>query len=119
MEKTMGQVRWFEVMGRDLDGLNAFYAELFGWQLHRLPHMPYALTGPDWAGLPGGVGAAPEGSGWTTFYATVADVPAAIALAEARGGSLQMPPMTLPSGVTVAVVTDPEGHPVGLWADPR
>jgi hypothetical protein len=43
--------------------------------------VPYALTGLDWAGLPGGVAAATERPGWTTFYATVADVPAAIALA--------------------------------------
>lgn len=119
MKAEIGHVSWFEVMGRDLEALNAFYAEMFGWKLQRLPQMPYAITAPDWNGVPGGVGEAPVGPGWTTFYVTVADVPAAVAIAERLGGRLLMPPMALPDGVTVAVIADPEDHPVGLWAAPR
>jgi uncharacterized protein len=118
-EPKIGQVSWFEVMGRDLDALSAFYGELFGWSLQRLPDMPYATSGCDQSGLPGGVGQAPEGSGWTTFYVKVEDVAAAIRRAEQGGGRVLMPPHTLPDGVTIAVIADPEGHPVGLSANPR
>jgi predicted enzyme related to lactoylglutathione lyase len=119
MEPKIGHVSWFEVMGRDLEALSAFYAELFGWRLQRLPGPPYVATEPGWDGLPGGVGQAPQGPGWTTFYVKVDDVPAAVARAERQGGRVLMPPVALPDGVTVAVIADPEGHPVGLSASAR
>ncbi|MEZ4236413.1 MAG: VOC family protein [Myxococcota bacterium] len=114
-----GQVSWFEVMGQDTAALRGFYGELFGWKLQPLPEMDYAVTPEGWAGVPGGVGKAPQGPGWTTFYVKVDDVPAAIGRAEAGGGKVLMPPHRLPDGVTIAVIADPEGHPVGLSANPR
>lgn len=118
-ESKIGQVSWFEVMGRDLEALNAFYAELFGWKMQRLPSVPYQTTPEGWDGVPGGIGQAEDGPGWTTFYVKVEDVPEAIRRAEQGGGRVLSPPYVLPDGVTVAVIADPEGHPVGLSADPR
>ncbi|MCB9689277.1 MAG: VOC family protein [Alphaproteobacteria bacterium] len=109
-----GHVSWFEVMGSDADRLVAFYAELFGWKLVRMPDMEYHTTAPDWTGVPGGVGKAPEGPGWTTFYVQVDDVAAAIERATTQGGRVLMPKTELPGGTTIAVVADPEGHPIGL-----
>ena len=35
----------FEVSGKDLDKLNSFYAELFGWKTQKVPgDMPYAMV---------------------------------------------------------------------------
>ncbi|MEQ1565294.1 MAG: VOC family protein [Myxococcota bacterium] len=119
MEVKVGHVSWFEVTGRDLDALTAFYSGLFGWALERLPGHPYAATPRDWDGLPGGVGQAPAGPGWTTFYVKVDEVASAIERAEKHGGRVLVPPTALPDGVTIAVIADPEGHPVGLSADPR
>lgn len=109
-----GRVSWFEVVGRDGDALRAFYGELFGWKL--VPHegSDYHVTPDGWDGVPGGVGTVPQGQGWATFYVKVDDVEAAVARAVGRGGRVLMPRTDLPHGTTIAVVADPEGHPVGL-----
>lgn len=115
MAKTtgIGEVSWFEVMGSDLALLTRFYSELFGWKLVPIEGQPYHMTAPDWKGLPGGVGAGP-GPGWTTFYVKVDDVEAAVGRAVAGGGKVLLPKMVLGDGTTIAVIADPEGHPVGL-----
>lgn len=110
----VGEVSWFEVIGRDLQRLNAFYAELFGWKLVPIEGMPYATTPRDWEGLPGGVGSLGDGPGWTTFYVKVDDIDAAVARAVAGGGTVKMPVTRIGDGTIVAVIADPEGHPVGL-----
>ena len=110
-----GTVRWFEVMGQDTERLRAFYGEVVGWSLQPVPDMDYQITGPDHEGLPGGVGKVPAGPGWTTFYVEVDDLQAAVERATALGGTVAMPAMPIGRGRTVAVVQDPEGHPIGLW----
>lgn len=107
-------VVWFEVMGKDLAKLQGFYRELFAWPLEDVPEMPYAMMEKTPEGIPGGVGAAPEGPGWgTTFYVQVEDLKASLAQAEKLGGKVLMPPTKIPDA-TIAVIADPEGHPVGL-----
>ena len=106
---------WFEVIGQDADKMKAFYGKLFGWEYNTLPEMGgYGLV-KDAAPVPGGIGQAPEGNGWTTFYVGVDDLDATLAAAQADGGTVLMPSMTLPDGGTIAVFADPEGRPVGLF----
>jgi predicted enzyme related to lactoylglutathione lyase len=50
-----------------------------------------------------------------TFYSPVADLDAAIARARALGSRVLVPP-TRHGDTVIAVVSDPEGHPVGLCA---
>jgi predicted enzyme related to lactoylglutathione lyase len=50
-----------------------------------------------------------------TFYSPVADLDAAIGRARALGSRVLVAP-TQHGAVTIAVITDPEGHPVGLCA---
>lgn len=50
---------------------------------------------------------------WTTFYLQVENIRASVARAEALGGKVLMPIMKIPEG-EIAVVADPEGHPVGF-----
>jgi predicted enzyme related to lactoylglutathione lyase len=106
-------VVWFEVMGRDADELRSFYSQLFGWRFRVDRRRRYA-TVEGGRGISGGVGRASAGQPrWLTFYAEVPDLPDAIERAVALGGRLLMPPTRL-TDTTVAVVADPEGHPVGL-----
>jgi len=104
---------WFEVAGRDHEALKSFYSRLFDWELTDMDGMPYS-TVDNGKGIPGGVGAAPEGHpGHVTFYVQVDDLEAALAKVEELGGKRGMGPMDIPNG-QIALFTDPEGHEIGL-----
>jgi hypothetical protein len=111
---TAGPVVWFEVMGQDSDKLRSFYGELFGWEFDTANPMNYGVVAAGEGGIGGGVGqAGPGHPGWITFYTQVDDIEAA--LEKARGlGSQVLMPVTKLETITVAVVSDPDGHPVGL-----
>ncbi len=111
----------FEVLGKDGAGLQAFYSQLFGWEMDTNNPMGYGTvqregnTLPDGTGIGGGVGPAPEGySGHVTFYVQVPDAEAAMAQAEKLGGKRMMGPDEVMPGLTIAQFTDPEGHVIGL-----
>ncbi len=107
-------VVWFEVLGQDADKMRAFYSSLFGWKYNLDPETKYGIVQIGDAGIAGGVGPAPPGQrGGVTFYTQVPDLEAAIERACELGSAVRMPIAELP-GTRVAVVTDPEGHPVGL-----
>ena len=105
---------WFEVAGRDREALKDFYSQLFEWKLTDMDEMPYTGIDTGGEGIPGGIGAAPDGHpGHVTFYVQVDDIEAALAKAEALGGKRAMGPMDIPSG-QIALFADPEGHTIGL-----
>ena len=108
-------IEWFEVLGQDQAALQKFYADTFGWTFERIetPVGPYGITDCDQAGIPGGVGTAAQGPGWTTFYVRVDNLEAYLEKATANGGKVLVPPMSLPD-TRIAVFADPEGHPIGL-----
>ena len=106
-------VVWFEILGKDAGKLQEFYGGLFGWKFQQMPEMEYGMVEHS-DGIGGGVGKAPEGPGWVTVYVASDDVEADLAKANAAGATTLMPPMGIPSGGTIAVFADPEGHPVGL-----
>jgi uncharacterized protein len=108
-------IAWFEVMGKDFNGLKKFYGDMFDWPLQDAME-GYAIAAPEGQeGLQGGVGADPSGGdGHVTFYVDVDDVQAALDKAESLGGKAVMPPMEPMGGTTIALFADPEGHVVGL-----
>jgi predicted enzyme related to lactoylglutathione lyase len=107
-------VAWFEVAGKDQPALKEFYGELFGWTYTDSEGMPYSMVEAD-GGIPGGIGAAPEGHpGHVTFYVAVDELEPAIEKAESLGGSKVMGPMDIPGGGRIAHFSDPEGHVIGL-----
>jgi uncharacterized protein len=113
-------VVWFEVGGRDLPTLTAFYEELLGWKVDADNPMKYGMvdTGGE-GGIPGGIFAAPdEAPEYVTFYADVADVKATLEQAEKLGGKVLVEPRPIDGGATIAMVSDPEGHPVGIIQQP-
>ncbi len=106
---------WFEVAGKDREALKGFYSGLFDWQMTDAEQMPYSMINASEGGIPGGIGAAPEGHpGHVTFYVQVDDIEAALAKAESLGGKRAMGPVELPGGGQIAMFSDPEGHEVGL-----
>lgn len=114
----IGQVSFFEIMGHDADKLRGFFGELFGWTFESIPGWDYGLVKTEGTG--GGVGRGYAGgtAGWTTVYVKVADVAASAEKAVQLGGRVLLAPMTLQDGMQIAVVTDPEGHAIGLSSVP-
>jgi len=118
----MGQpVIHFEIMGKDGERLKTYYAELFGWEIDSNNPMGYGIvprdgnTSAEGIGIGGGVGGAPDGhSGHATFYVEVPNVEAALAKAEALGGSRVMGPDTVMGRMEIGLFNDPEGHTVGV-----
>jgi len=122
----MGQpVVHFEVIGKDADKLQGYYAELFGWEIKADNPMKYGMVARDdnttadgGMGIGGGVGGGPEGyEGHVTFYVAVPDVEAALAKAEQLGGTRVMGPEKIMDMVELGQFKDPEGHVIGVVKD--
>jgi uncharacterized protein len=118
----MGQpVVHFEVIAKDAERAQAYYSELFGWQIDANNPMGYGLvpregnTNPEGIGIGGGIGAGPEGyAGHVTFYVEVPDVEEALAKAESLGGTRMMGPDKPMEGLEIGLFKDPEGNIIGL-----
>jgi predicted enzyme related to lactoylglutathione lyase len=108
----------FEIIARDQAMIQHFYTAVFGWQYQTgtggfsYIHFP--------AGVPpllGGIGQAeantPGFAPGHNFYLLVDDLAPVIARAVAAGGQKLMPPTAI-DGYHFAMITDPEGNPVGL-----
>jgi predicted enzyme related to lactoylglutathione lyase len=106
----------FEIIGKDQQLLESFYASVFDWQL--TPAMQgYSLVNTG-TGIGGGIGAMDEARRHVMFYVAVEDVAAALALIESKGGKTAFGPHPIPDGGTIAGFLDPEGHLVGLVKGP-
>jgi predicted enzyme related to lactoylglutathione lyase len=120
----MGQpVVHFEIMGKDAEKLQGYYAELFGWEIDASNPMNYGIvaregnTNAEGAGIAGGIGGAPEGSEGhgATFYVEVPSVQEALAKAESLGSTRLWGPDEVPGmGIVLGHFNDPEGHLIGL-----
>jgi len=107
---------WFELSGQHSDNSRHFYEEILGWQSDpRNPATPrerkpparprgffrrsaHAPSTPPW---------------WVTFYTAVPDLEDAIRKARSLGSRVLVPP-TRHGDALIAVISDPDGHPVGL-----
>jgi predicted enzyme related to lactoylglutathione lyase len=118
----MGQpVVHFEIVGKDGDRLQSYYAELFDWSIDANNPMKYGIVAredninADGVGIGGGISTGPEGyPGHVTFYVEVPDVEASLAKAESLGGARMMGPEEVMDGLVIGLFNDPEGHVIGL-----
>jgi predicted enzyme related to lactoylglutathione lyase len=118
----MGQpVVHFEIIGKDGERLQSYYAELFGWEINADNPMKYGNvqregnTNADGVGIGGGIGGGPDGyDGHVTFYVEVDDPEAALARAAELGGTRVFGPDEVMPGLVIGQFTDPEGHVVGV-----
>lgn len=115
----------FEVIGTDGARLQAYYSELFGWEIDADNSMGYGMvpregnTTSDGTGIGGGVAAAPPGmDGFVTFYVEVPDAEAKLAQAESLGGRRLFGPDEVMEGLIIGQFADPEGHVVGVIQAP-
>lgn len=117
----------FEIIGNDPAKLRSYYGELFGWEYDTSGPVAAEVSEPgnygfvsaattsEGAGIPGGVGGGAGYDPHVVFYVAVPDVEAALAQAEALGGTRRMGPTRAPGvDLVVAKFTDPEGNLVGL-----
>ena len=106
-------VDWFEVLGADAGRSQAFYAELFGWDVPR--GNAYGLVGPGVDhGIGGGIGAGGD-TRWATVYASVEDVEAALARAEALGATRVYGPNQVDDHTETGAFRDPAGNVFGVY----
>jgi predicted enzyme related to lactoylglutathione lyase len=106
----------FEILGRDQKQLEEFYKSVFNWEITPIEDW-YSLVKPG-SGINGGIGAREQHTGHVTFYVAVADIVAALALIESKGGKKAFGPHPLPDGGIIAGFTDPEDHLIGLVQGP-
>ena len=115
-------VMWFEITSTDPSRARDFYTQLFDWTGEAPPELGgYTLidTGAAPEAVGGGIGAAdptglPPG---ILLYVRVEDLEGTLAKAASLGGSTLTPPTQLPAdNGSIAVLADPDGHAVGLWA---
>ncbi len=119
-------VIWFEVMGKDGKRLRKFYRELFGWKIgegNPNNDADYGLVEADGEGIPGGIGATPDGrTSFPTFVVDVHDPEALLSKAHELGGKTVMPVIEIPGlNMKKAYLADPEGNVIcitnGLVSD--
>ena len=109
----------FEVMGKDVEKLQQFYRSLFDWDIRASAEFDnYGMVeDPENTNLSGGIGHAQEGNGHVTFYVQVDDPQTYLDKAVSLGGKIASPIMTT-GDVTFALLTDPEGHLIGVAKTP-
>jgi predicted enzyme related to lactoylglutathione lyase len=116
-----GQFVWYEDMTKDPRGAIAFYSDVVGWKTEPFQGSDYTM----WVGKQGPLGgvmkhsdeAAGKGApaSWIA-HVQVDDVDAAAARARQLGGRVYKEPTDLPSVGRFAVIADPQGAALAVFA---
>jgi predicted enzyme related to lactoylglutathione lyase len=112
-----GRFTWHELVTTDAAVATKFYAGLLGWSVKETP-MPgggtYRLLSQGDI-LTGGAMTAPPGvpSGWLVYIA-VEDVDVSAKQIAQRGGTIMVPPTTVPDMLRFACAADPQGAAFGI-----
>lgn len=116
----LGKFVWRDLMTDDPAAVKPFYAGLFGWEFVETKSLgrPYSLVrsgGQFIAGIARGERrlAHESNAQWLSFL-SVADVDRAVQATTAAGGKVIVAAFDLPKIGRAAVVTDPQGAPLGL-----
>ena len=109
-------VMQWQIVTRDPDKHSAFYANVFGWKINGDNPLGYRMTE---AGAPKGIGggfwpAPPEASAFVQLFAEVPNMDETIGRVTQNGGSVLIPPQTLPQGEQMAILRDPMGLTFGV-----
>ena len=116
---TASPVTWFEVHTADPVRAKEFYGSVFGWTFDdSMPDYTMIQLG-DGAPIGGGIvdnrGDYPSDA---IFMVQVSDVAAAIVAARDSGGSVIVEAETMPTGLSVGYVANPDGAVFGVWCPP-
>ena len=116
-------VTWFEIIGKDSEGLQKFYREVFKWNL--TPPVKemgnYSMLEDHEPGISGGIGGGSEDdAARVSIYVEVDDPQKYLDRAVASGATVMMPVATITPTTTIAIFRDPAGNVTGLTkANPR
>jgi predicted enzyme related to lactoylglutathione lyase len=118
---TPGTPCWVELSGTpDVEATEAFYRELFGWEIPELPNSAELggyrrakLGGRDVAGVSPRMQDG-QPTVWAT-YVSVEDASATVEKVTAAGGQAIVPPMDVAGLGVMAVFSDPAGAVFGTW----
>jgi predicted enzyme related to lactoylglutathione lyase len=109
----------FEVGAADDGLLTAFYGELFGWELKRMPDGGYTVVDTHGGvGINGGIGKSQTGEPWSAFYVETDNLQATLDKASSLGGATVMGVTDFGGAVTIAMFNDPDGLLIGLVRAP-
>ena len=115
----MPRVVHFEIYADEVERATKFYAEVFGWQIHKWDGPDdywLAITGGDGeAGIDGAIIGRPQPGAIGMNFIDVESVDDYIAKIQANGGTLVRPKIHIPEVGYTAVCNDTEGNPVGLF----
>jgi predicted enzyme related to lactoylglutathione lyase len=108
-------VQW-QVISKEPGKHAAFYAAVFGWKIGADNPLGYRMadTGSG-QGISGGFWPAPpEAQAFVQLFVEVGDIVATIEKVTAQGGTVLIPPQTLPQGERMAILRDPMGVTFGV-----
>jgi predicted enzyme related to lactoylglutathione lyase len=116
-----GTPSWVELSGTpDVDAAEAFYRELFGWEIPEQPNSAELggyrraqLNGRDVAGVMGRMDDS-QPTVWAT-YVSVEDADATLAKVRDAGGTVIVDTMDVMGMGKMAVFTDQAGAVIGIW----
>jgi hypothetical protein len=113
---------WVDTWQPDADAAIGFYMQIFDWEAEdTMPdgvegtHYMCRLRGRDVAAIASRPEGAPKVTAWTT-YVWVDDVDATIGKARDARGSVLVEPFDALDGGRIAVIGDPAGAALGIWA---
>lgn len=111
-----GEMVHIEFPADDVERAKRFYAAVAGWEFGEMDEFPNYFLFRSGESQGGGLGKRGESVGSVIrVYISVDDLEAAVAAAEANGGSVITPPSDVPGQGRFAAVRDSEGSEIGLW----
>lgn len=111
-------VTHWQILTRQPEKLEKFYAELFGWKISGDNPLGYKVVDTASAdGIGGGIWpiSPNEGHSMVQLFVRVDDVAGSVKTAESLGANVVIPPQKLPAGDEMAVLTDPDGIPFAMF----
>ena len=106
-------VMHWEIGGRDLERLDTFYKELFGWESAGFDPNYRLITFEE--GLSGGLMRCHgDMTPYVTFYVAVEDLDATLAKVKDLGGTILVAPTPIGGVGAFALFQDPEGNAIGI-----
>jgi predicted enzyme related to lactoylglutathione lyase len=111
-------VTHWQILSKQPEKLEQFYSVLFDWKVSADNPLGYRQvnTGSK-EGIHGGIWpiALNEGHSMVQLFIRVEDLGSQVKKVEQLGGRIIVPPQTLPGGDEIAIASDPEGIPFGMF----
>ncbi|MGW0882790.1 VOC family protein [Streptomyces sp. NPDC002671] len=112
-----GTLGWVELATRQTDRARDFYTTVFGWSVNASQwYTQWGIDGEDFGGMADMGDRFPQDvpAHWMPYFA-VDDVDAAAEVAVGAGGSVVVPPASMPGGRRIAVLRDAQGAAFGVY----